>query len=232
MDLFSSQAKRTYVIPDIHGRYDLLLSALDLILRREAGRTQSHRIVFTGDYIDRGPQSRQVVEHLRQGQMRGEPWILLMGNHEEMMILVDDGRIPAQGWLNVGGFDCMKSYEGHADMLLQHTAFLRALPSVYQDEHRIYVHACVDEAKALAKQEPQVLRWGYFTGDTGFHGKHVVHGHDRTSGKPKLLKNRTNLDCGAVKNGKLVFGMFEDDRPGGPVALLDVDARSRRGKTG
>ena len=97
---------RTYVIPDLHGRFDLLESAVDRIMTDPEPGT----IVTLGDYVDRGPQSRQVIQLLIRGIPH--PWklITLKGNHEDMMQQVCGGRADIDWCLGNGGAATLVSY--------------------------------------------------------------------------------------------------------------------------
>ena len=74
----------TYAIADLHGRFDLLTAAFDAIVKHAAER--SFKIITLGDYVDRGPQSRQIIDHLMAAQEMEVSLICLKGNHEDMMV--------------------------------------------------------------------------------------------------------------------------------------------------
>jgi serine/threonine protein phosphatase 1 len=95
---------------------------------------------------------------------------------------------------------------------------------MHVDAHRVYVHAGVDPALPLAQQSEATLLWkrypkGY---GAGFGTRHVVHGHDNDPNGPLLFEGRTNLDTLAWRTGRLTVGVFDDDRPGGPVELIVI----------
>ena len=209
----------TYVIPDIHGRFDLLEQTLALIAEHSDG-ARERRVIFLGDYIDRGPQSREVVELL----MKGPPeWICLKGNHEAMMV---DAFLPGHDrdlWISNGGKATLQSFFRHGRTLVQdtHLSWLYSLPLFHEDRHRVYVHAGIEHDAPLEDQENSLLWYRYSNNpDRGWNSKHVVHGHTPRREGPILLTNRTNLDCGAYFNNRLVVGVFDDDIPGGPVTTL------------
>jgi serine/threonine protein phosphatase 1 len=213
----------TYVIPDIHGRFDLLEQALALIAEHSNG-ARGRRVIFLGDYIDRGPQSREVVELL----MKGPPeWICLKGNHEAMMV---DAFLPGHDrdlWISNGGKATLQSFFRHGRTLVQdtHLSWLYSLPLFHEDQHRIYIHAGIPHRDVpLEDQGEAALLWYRYppNGDIGYNGKHVVHGHTPRINGPVLLDNRTNLDCGAYLSDRLVVGVFDDDVPGGPVEVLEA----------
>ncbi|MGB3339796.1 MAG: metallophosphoesterase family protein [Devosia sp.] len=211
---------RTYVIADLHGRYDLLAKAL---ARIEGGQTNGGTVVFLGDYIDRGPQSRQIVERLIAGPPTGWNWVTLMGNHEYLMVQCH-GTPDPDWWLGNGGIHTLESYDGRVPD--DHIEWAKHLPMVHRDAFRVFVHAGVDPSRALDTQGAAVLLWTrYLTkADITYPGLHIVHGHTPNRHGPELYPGRTNLDTGAVFFGRLVVGVFDDETPGGPVALIEVTA--------
>jgi serine/threonine protein phosphatase 1 len=213
----------TYVIPDIHGRYDLLSGALADITAHSQGNGGS--IVTIGDYVDRGPESKAVIDRLRSGVGEGWKLIALKGNHDAMMVeaLRDPSRMAS--WLAKGGDTALASYGGDPAAVPQtHIAWLDELQLMHVDAHRLYVHAGVDPEIPLDRQSETTLLWKrYPKGFSGGFGKlHVVHGHDNFRDGPLLYEGRTNLDTLAWRTGRLTIGIFEDDRPGGPVDLIMV----------
>lgn len=219
---------KSYVIADLHGRADLLELALRIIRERTAGRPNDHRVIFLGDYIDRGPQSAQVVHRIRKGQEAGLPWVALKGNHEDFMVgaMIEQDQMLTSGWLMNGGQETLDSYEGHAVNPVSDAAWMKGLPAFIEDEHRVYVHAFAPEDQALADAPEHVLLWSRYPkgADVGYRGKHVVHGHTPQKDGPELYASRTNLDCGAVFCGRLVIGVFDDSKAGGPVETIEVQA--------
>jgi hypothetical protein len=99
---------------------------------------------------------------------------------------------------------------------------------MHVDTHRIFVHAGVDPKVALDEQDPDDVLWKiYGDRDEGGHGqRHVVHGHHHQANGPILKKRRTNLDTFAWYTGRLVIGVFDDDRPGGPLEVLEIDGQA------
>jgi serine/threonine protein phosphatase 1 len=95
---------------------------------------------------------------------------------------------------------------------------------MHVDKDRVYVHAGVDSRVALDEQDPQNLIWKiYDDRDDGGHGqRHVVHGHHQHADGPILKKNRTDLDTFAWYTGRLVVGIFDDHKPGGPIDFIEV----------
>ena len=213
----------TYVIPDIHGRYDLLSEALAGIEARSGG--EAGIIVTIGDYVDKGPASRQVIELMLSGVAQDWRLVALKGNHDAMMVgaLRDPAKMAS--WIQKGGDAALASYGGDAASVPPaHIAWLDQLRLIHLDTHRVYVHAGVDPDIALDQQNETTLLWkrypkGYAS---GYGKRHVVHGHDNNPDGPLLYEGRTNLDTLAWRTGRLTVGVFDDDRPGGPVDFIVV----------
>jgi serine/threonine protein phosphatase 1 len=213
----------TYVIPDLHGRDDLLGDALAEIATRTLGKASV--VVALGDYVDKGPDSKQVIDRLLAGVAEGWNFIALKGNHDAMMVEALRDPQKMASWMEKGGDAALASYGGDPAAVPQaHIAWLDQLKLMHLDPHRLYVHAGVDPEIALSEQSETTLLWKRypkgFSG--GFGGRHVVHGHDNFPDGPLLYEGRTNLDTLAWRTGRLTVGVFDDDRPGGPVDFIVV----------
>lgn len=218
---------RTFVVPDLHGRRDLLVAGLSEIERRANGG----RVVFLGDYVDRGPESRGVLERLMRGP--GQPgwaWTCLKGNHEDMLLQVVASPGLMDWWIGNGGDATLASYRDTATRPLAfplpsaHLDWLAGLPEVHADQHRVYVHAGLDESFPLDRQPSETLLWKRYgqAEVEGYRGKHIVHGHTPIEAGPLMLAGRTDLDTLAWYTGRLVIGDFDDEFPGGPRELIEV----------
>lgn len=218
----------TFAVPDIHGRLDLLERALEVV---EGSHPEGGTVVCLGDYVDNGPDSRGVVERLMSGA--GTPdwrWIILRGNHDDLMDRAARNPALAPVWIRKGGDRTLDSYlgEGRVDLeprtFRTHAAWLGRIPLSYADDHRMFVHAGVDPRLPLDRQSEETLlnhRYGDHEDLDGLP-LHLVHGHDKHPDGPMLLANRTNLDCGAWETGRLTLGVFEDGRPGGPQDIVEI----------
>ena len=215
-------ASLTFAIPDLHGRLDLLEAALTAI---EAS-AEMGTVVFLGDYVDRGPDSAQVLARLIAGPPPNWRWICLKGNHEVMMSLALRNPDRLDWWIDNGGNTTILSYRDDRTMIVGHLAWIDALPAIQVDAHRVYVHAGVDRAIPLAAQAEKVLLWKRYPLDVdeGHGDRHLVHGHDPNIDGPLRLDRRTDLDTWAWRTGRLVVGVFDDSRAGGPIDLLEVRA--------
>jgi Calcineurin-like phosphoesterase len=201
----------TFAVGDVHGCLDKLqrlLAACDI----HAGARPA-RYVFLGDYIDRGPQSRGVVELLIQRQA-GRPGtiVCLRGNHEQMAIdaHASDRAVPL--WLANNGASTLRNYGGPISP--EHLAWLSALPFCHDDGLRFFVHAGIDLAVPLAEQEPEVMLWMrepfLSECDEVDCGRFIVHGHTPLpTGTPDLRRRRLNLDTAAVMGGPLSAAVFD-----------------------
>ncbi|MFB9952240.1 metallophosphoesterase family protein [Rhizobium puerariae] len=213
----------TFAIGDIHG----CLRELEVMLARVEDLAPAGHVVFVGDYIDRGPDSKGVIDLVMAGPKRqGWRWTALKGNHEDMMVGAHHGGFDADVWKENGGQRALQSFGGHVpDQVLRWCA---ELPLIHVDEHRIFVHAGVDETMPLYGQRERDLIWKRFPADytADFWGHHLCHGHTPVPGNPRTVGNRTNIDSGCVFGDALSCAVFDDDKPGGPVRFLRVPARS------
>jgi serine/threonine protein phosphatase 1 len=238
-----------YAIGDIHGQNEMLLQALDLIY---ADGGKDAEIVFLGDYLDRGPNSRAVVQILMDGQSAGKPWHTLKGNHDRYMSRFLDNKTVDDSatrsglyWFNprLGGDKTMLSYgvtaqEGdpieqiHQAALQavpnDHREWLANLPLTHETDTLFFCHAGVRPDRPFDQQVEDDLIW-IRDGWLDFKGslsKLVVHGHTALE-HPQHHGNRVNLDGGAGFFRPLHPAVFDDDKcyllhPSGRVALEPI----------
>lgn len=207
----------TFAVADLHGRYDLLLKAIKVIEKYSEGGT----VVFLGDYIDRGPDSKSVLDRLMCGPVFGHwKWVCLAGNHEMLMVRKDD-KDYGPVWLRHGGVETLKSFGNKIPG--KYFKWIGALPFYYKDKYRVFTHAGLDPTKKRMKRQTEKdLLWSKNTGDYGFNGKYLVHGHTPLKDGPLILEKRINLDTRAYETGRLFVAVFNDDIPGKPVDVLYV----------
>jgi serine/threonine protein phosphatase 1 len=215
----------TFAIGDIHGCLGKLRRMMARIEEEAAG--EAVKLVFLGDYIDRGPDSRGTVAELMALHERlGDDAVFLMGNHEEQALYSVDHGTHAGSWLFNGGDTTLADY-GVSDARLlpvDHVAWLRALQFTHDDGRRLFVHAGVDPERPLDNQDEHELVWirEPFLSDPRDYGRLIVHGHTPLmSGKPDLRANRLNLDTAAVYGGALTAAVFTDNETR-PVKFLQV----------
>jgi serine/threonine protein phosphatase 1 len=168
---------RKIAIGDIHG----CLAPLDAILSA-IGPTKDDVIVTVGDYVDRGPDSKGVIERLMQLNQSTQLFPL-MGNHEEMMLAVLNRTREPFGWINHGGLQTMESYGFSGDLSVipqNHKDFLTNLLPFYESDTHFVVHANYDPQMRLENQSIEFLRWMKLTERMPrphFSGKHAIVGH-------------------------------------------------------
>lgn len=212
--------ERVYAVGDIHGRLDLLERLLEMIAADQAARPHAAtRVIFLGDYIDRGPDSRAVIERLQGGPPRGLSWHFLRGNHEAIMLRCLEGPAMFANWAANGGLATLKSYgldarfSANGPMLLSqlrevlpeaHRAFLRGLKMTMEVGDYFFVHAGVRPGVPLASQaeEDCLFIREKFLRHRGSFGKIVVHGHTPVA-EPEVLANRIGIDTGSFFSGRL-----------------------------
>jgi serine/threonine protein phosphatase 1 len=210
----------TFAIGDIHGCFGPMTRMLSRIEAYAPGST----IVFLGDYIDRGPDSKAVLDRLMDRANSDGRWIILKGNHEDMMVGAQNGTYDEALWLGNGGIETLKSYGGFVPP--EHLAWVASLPLIHQDRHRIFVHAGVKEGVYYEAQTPRDLMWTRFPDNHSgeYWGKHLVHGHTPSRKHPLTTGNRTNVDSACVFGGKLSCAVFDDSVAGGPIDFIEVPA--------
>ncbi len=206
----------TYAIGDIHGSLNKL-TALMTRCAEHAGST-APIYVFLGDYIDRGPEARGVIDYLIALQSRFPTRVIaLKGNHEAMALAAVDDAAAARLWLAQGGLETLASYGiAHPGALPEpHRNWLRSLRLSFDDGRRLFVHAGIDPLRPLDAQLEQDLLWMRepFLSYAGDHGRLIVHGHTPLArGVPDLRSNRLNLDTAAVYGGPLTAAVFNDEQ--------------------
>ena len=187
----------TYVVGDIHG----CLGPLNQLLRKIQPRPEDE-VVFIGDYIDRGPHSREVVDTLLALPHR---CVFLMGNHERMLLDFLDGKDEDGLHMMNGGEATLKSYGGDfANIPPAHLEFFRRLRMYYETPEYVFVHAGVRPNLALGAQKSEDLVWirQEFYMFIGHYPKPVIFGHTplrRVMNQP----DRIGIDTGCVYGGKL-----------------------------
>jgi diadenosine tetraphosphatase ApaH/serine/threonine PP2A family protein phosphatase len=180
---------RTFVIGDIHGHADRLQRLLKQ-LRRMAQRGDS--LVFIGDYIDRGPKSRQVVDQvLKERQAWKGPVVTLKGNHEAMMLealaTFRTRGMPEWNWLDVAnGRPTIASYTDYLTMEAfdrslpdAHRRFFESLALWHEDENGLYVHAGIppgEHPRDCTEDDLLWIRERFIDSDYAWE-KPVVFGH-------------------------------------------------------
>jgi serine/threonine protein phosphatase 1 len=183
------------------------------------------RFIFLGDYIDRGPDSRAVVERLMELQGRVPRRVIcLKGNHEQMLEQTEVDSFQLLNWLANGGNTTLASYQAEhpRGIPLAHRAWLESLALYFDDGLRFFVHAGVDPFTPLDRQRAEILLWvrDEFPDDIDT-GRLIVHGHTpQLSGVPELRRFRLNLDTAAFAGGPLTAAVFTNEQVA-PIAFID-----------
>lgn len=223
---------RCYVIGDIHGRSDLLDRLVDEITRDiEQNPAPASLTVTLGDYVDRGPDSRGVLDRLARNPFPTE-YIALKGNHEELLeTFLIRPEIGSQ-WRRLGGLETLHSYKVPVTALMvgkgfdeaaqalrqalpeAHSAFLAGLKLSLTVGGYFLCHAGVRPGVPLESQRAEDLLWirDEFLSSKVDFGKIVVHGHTPAQ-SPEVLANRINIDTGAFATGRLTCLVIEDGGP-------------------
>lgn len=201
---------KRYVIGDIHGCYTELVDLLSKIMLHAQG--SEYKIIFVGDYVDRGPHSKEVVTLVRKFQEIGH--VALMGNHEDMIF---SGEM-------MYAAETLRSYNT-LQMPEDVLEWMRTLPKYYEDDTIIVAHAGANPAFPMNEQRDQILLWTRYE---QYHhaqmGKHFYHGHTPRLGKIEQVDDRTNVDTACVYGGHLTAAIVGDD--GKPEGFIQVPARN------
>jgi serine/threonine protein phosphatase 1 len=222
---------RAYAIGDIHGRADLLQDLFARIDSDLAHRKAERSIeIYLGDYIDRGPASRDVIESLISRSQSREI-VCLKGNHESYPTRFVHSPETLREWAQLGGIQTLMSYglrlspnlkvrEQHAvasafraALPPTHLGFLEGLRTFFICGDFYFVHAGVRPGVALRDQAEEDLLWirDEFLECEDDFGKIIVHGHTPVLA-PDFRPNRINIDTGAYATGRLTCLVIEGDR--------------------
>ncbi|MCW5771168.1 MAG: serine/threonine protein phosphatase [Rhodospirillaceae bacterium] len=226
------QGARVYAVGDVHGRIDLLRALEAQIVADAASRAERCRnlLVYLGDYVDRGPNSKRVVDTLVDRPLPGFERFHLMGNHEAFLIEFLNDLEAGPGWFFNGGLATLASYGvkiGKNDELSYETLrrvqeeFRRKLPQSHLDFYTnldfsrvegdfFFVHAGIRPGVPLDNQTDEDMLWirEEFLGCDDDFGKVVVHGHT-ISWEPEVKCNRIGIDTGAFASGVLTALVLE-----------------------
>jgi serine/threonine protein phosphatase 1 len=230
----STDGELIYAVGDIHGRYDLMRSALTWIARDslEQARGRLAMLVFLGDYIDRGPDSAKVLQALIWLQRREQFALRLhKGNHEQGLLAFLEDPERGEPWLSYGGAETLAAYGVTApapgagpealakarDMLLDempasHLQLLGDLALMTIVGDYAFVHAGVRPDRSLRSQTEADLLWirRGFVDVAGPFERVIVHGHTWLGDQPQVGEHRIGLDTGAYATGVLTVARFDE----------------------
>jgi serine/threonine protein phosphatase 1 len=221
--------ERYYAIGDVHGRLDLFERLIaDIRLDRESHPSKRAIVVLLGDIVDRGPDTSHLLTLCRAAAEHSADFIVLKGNHEEMMAQALRGDVAVlRVWLRCGGDATLASFGVQQEIIaagasaelieaaLVHIAedlieWLEALPLHHSAGDYFFVHAGIRSGIPLAEQDPEDLLWirGEFLSSSDDHGSIIVHGHTVVE-DAEILKNRIAIDTGAYRTGRLTALVLE-----------------------
>ncbi len=222
---------RVYAIGDIHGRADLLVQMLHLIEADRQGFHGDIKVIFLGDYIDRGHLSQQVLETLIHLAKTNSAVEFIRGNHEDVMVRLFRDHSVVPGWFHYGGLQTLRSYgidvpnatQDFDDMFRlrrqleqkmpdEHKYFVNGLQHMLRYGDYVFTHAGVHPGRALDKQDTHHLMWirePFLSSDKDL-GFTVVHGHSIRL-KPEIQTSRIGIDTGAYATGRLTCLVLEGD---------------------
>lgn len=222
-----------YAIGDIHGRIDLLQALLQKIMSDAGDRAAETSLVLLGDYVDRGEDSRAVIDYCLDHVTAWPGEVtFLKGNHEDALLSFLDNPADGDAWLGYGGLATLMSYgvgnvrehmsaqdlatvaEDFADKLpAGHLNFLTGLCHFHRIGDYFFCHAGIDPMTVLDRQVPHVLMWGAGREDLDLSNVPVtvVHGH-YVHEQPVCSENRISIDTGAYFSGRLTAVRLEQGR--------------------
>jgi len=236
-----------FAIGDIHGRADLLADMLAMLEARANEETRAGGppiVIFLGDYVDRGPDSKGVLDLLLEGRPLGCEVRCLKGNHEQSMLGFLDDPMAYRAWLLQGGAETLLSYGvqppppvgaeehdwiGVAQLLMAklppgHFDFLQGLERYVELGDYAFVHAGIDAGRRLDEQTDEDLFWARaaFIASKRPFSHRIVHGHTPVE-QPYADSRRVAVDTGAYASGTLTAARLEADQ----LSFLSVSRRAR-----
>jgi serine/threonine protein phosphatase 1 len=212
-----------YAIGDVHGCLDALRLLEEKIVADARGIEGRKLIVMLGDYVDRGPQSAAVIDHLLTDAPTGFDRICLAGNHEQLMLDVLEGRAKLERWRALGGDATLSSYGIDIERLSQlgssfveiggmvadavpdaHLTFLRELPVLLTTRLHVFVHAGLRPGLPPADHSDQLLMSLRLAPEQASQlpDRYIVHGHTPVT-RVAMENRRVNVDTGACFTGRL-----------------------------
>ncbi|WP_160006267.1 metallophosphoesterase family protein [Rhizobium sp. 18055] len=223
LDIAGQDYVAIYAIGDVHGCHDKLVLACNAISADASAQKGRTLAIFLGDYVDRGMQSKSVLNYITNSGSFDFGCLFLCGNHDEAFLNFcrDPGR--SLSWLDLGGRETLMSYGIDADHMLnsaggiaslseavaqvvpaRHLEFIENLPVLAKIGQNVFVHAGIRPGVPLAQQSDRDLMWirEPFLSRGPELDLTVVHGHT-VSEEPAFGRNRIGIDTGAYESGRL-----------------------------
>lgn len=228
---------RIFAVGDIHGCYDALLQIITKIENYE--RAENDTVVFLGDYVDKGPDSKKVLDFLMHYQAEDPEHVkVLMGNHDfhfatfgKNWIKKNWGRITLESYIdkNTTKYYMGKSFQNYdAKKIAEHRAFIKSMPYYWETKHFLFVHAGIDPEKEMWEQSPKTMlfiREKFLKGEIDSGHKYIVHGHHKLEdGKVRFGKNRINVDTACYATGVLSCVVLDAEK-GEPIEVLQTKVK-------
>lgn len=224
------EGRRIYAIGDVHGRLDLLRDLARAIESHDRNCAPANStVILLGDLIDRGPDSKGVIDFVRKWQMQRDVRVL-MGNHEEMMLASLGDPELLRHFLRFGGRETILSYGLDADAFASaeiedifawlqenfphdHRQWIERMENAIVEGDYLFVHAGIQPGVALEDQDEKDLRWirEPFLSHEDDHPYMVVHGHT-IEDEAVVLPNRIGIDTGAYRQGRLTALVLEGNQ--------------------
>lgn len=230
----AERSRRVFAFGDIHGCFDELERVLQFLFDKQSAGVED-QFVFIGDYIDRGPASRQVIERLLRLKEDVPKTVFLKGNHEDMLLdFLGLGGSSGEVYLANGGAEFFKSYgivpvgplsEIRAQLPEDHLEFLTGLEHGVSLGEFLFVHAGIDPQLELSRQKAHTLMWvrAQFIQKEHNIPKTVVFGHTPFEDVMLHMPYKIGIDTGLVYGNRftiveLVEGdVYQIDRGGDEV---------------
>nr|WP_256522340.1 metallophosphoesterase family protein [Halobacillus sp. A5] len=188
---------RYLVVSDIHGD----IEKFERVLKKAEYQPDKDQLILLGDYVDRGPDSREVVKKVKR-LVEEDGAIALKGNHDDLFIRAKHESKAMELWKLNGASTTFQSYKHHMEEVYHDQEWMRDhLDMYYETEHYIFVHAGLKPHIPLEKQEEHTMLWTRHTDEIGL-GKTVVHGHTPVE-DVAYYRDHIDIDTGAVYGGKL-----------------------------
>ena len=202
---------RLFAIGDIHGCF----KSFQILLEQNIKLLYNDKVILLGDYIDRGPQSREVIDYIFDLQIKGYNIVPLLGNHEAMLIDAFDNSGLTSIWIQNGGSETLRSFniESLNDIGSKYIEFFKRLPYYYNFEEYLFVHAGFNDGSPDPFSDKYSMIWvcNLVYENPLLKNKIIIHGHrpipvEVCKEIVQSNKNVINLDTCCVYSNKTGYG--------------------------